>query len=158
MTSDILTEFKLFREQVYRRMDEYDAILRTLVGDNAEKIVGTFDDTAAVKVIDLYPSWQSGITVAVGDRYQYQGKLYKAIQAHTTQGDWIPDITPSLWAVIEVQHSGTIDDPIPWAVNMECYEGKYYSYNDTLYVCIRDSGIALAYTPDQLLGTYFNEV
>lgn len=123
-----------------------------------KKARATADDQTALTAKDLYPSWQAGLTVAVGDRYQYQDKLYKVIQAHTTQDDWTPDATPALWNVIDVQHTGTADDPIPWVVNMECYNGKYYTYNDVLYKCIRDSGIALAYTPDQLLGNYFEVV
>ena len=115
-------------------------------------------DGAALEVVSLFPQWQSGITVAVGDRYRYNEKLYKVIQSHTTQSDWTPDITPALWNVIDVEHAGTADAPIPWVVNMECYNGKYYTYNDVLYKCIRDSGIALAYTPDQLLGNYFEVV
>lgn len=118
----------------------------------------TVDDQTALSGIDLYPTWEIGLTVAIGDRYRYNEKLYKVIQAHTTQSDWTPDVAASLFTVIDVQHAGTTDDPIPWAVNMECYNGKYYTWENVLYKCIRDSGIALAYTPDQLLGNYFEVV
>lgn len=163
MNEEFMKEFKLLREQIYNKFDEYDAILRTLVGDNTEKIVGTFDDTAAVKVIDLYPTWAAGITVAVNDRYQYQGKLYKAIQAHTTQDDWTPDITPSLWTVLEVEHSGTIDDPMPASRGMEYEYGKYYSEGDNIYLCERTGEaaggkIVLQYLPSELIGQYFTAV
>lgn len=118
----------------------------------------TADDQTALTAKDLYPAWAAGITVAVGDRYRYGEKLYKVIQSHTTQSDWTPDITPALWNVIDVEHAGTVDDPITWVVNMECYNGKYYTFDNVLYLCIRDSGIALAYTPDQLVGNYFEVV
>ena len=113
------------------------------------------EDQTAARAVELYPSWAVGLTVAVGDRLQHGGKLYKVIQAHTTQADWTPDVAVSLFEVIDVEHSGTAEDPIPWAVNMQCYNGKYYTFDNVLYLCIRDSGIALAYTPDQLLGNYF---
>lgn len=29
----------------------------------------------------------------------YEDELYKCVQAHTTQSDWTPDITPALWAI-----------------------------------------------------------
>ena len=115
----------------------------------------TADDNTALTGIELYPSWTVGISVAKDSRYQYEGKLYKCVQAHTTQADWTPDVAVSLFEVIDVEHSGTAEDPIPWAVNMECFSGKYYTWEGVLYLCIRDSGIALAYTPDQLLGNYF---
>lgn len=129
---------------------------------NKEKLVAaikamreTAEDQTAARAVELYPSWAVGLTVAVGDRLQHGGKLYKVIQAHTTQADWTPDVTASLFEVIDVEHSGTAEDPIPWAVNMECFSGKYYTWEGVLYLCIRDSGIALAYSPDQLLGNYF---
>ena len=102
MYEEIMKEFKTFREQVYAKFAEYDEILRTLIGSNSEKIVGTFTDENAVKVIDLYPVWAVGIAVAKDSRYQFNGKLYKCIQAHTTQADWTPDVTPALWVMVSL--------------------------------------------------------
>ena len=102
MYEEILKEFKTFREQVYAKFAEYDEILRTLIGSNSEKIVSTFTDENALKVIDLYPVWVVGIAVAKDSRYQYNGKLYKVVQAHTTQADWAPDVTPALWVMVSL--------------------------------------------------------
>ena len=68
MYEEIMKEFKTFREQVYAKFAEYDEILRTLISSNAEKIVSTFTDENAVKVIDLYPTWAVGIAVAKDSR------------------------------------------------------------------------------------------
>ena len=134
MYEEIMKEFKTFREQVYAKFAEYDEILRTLISSNSEKIVNTFTDENAVKVIDLYPEWAVGIAVAKDSRYQYNGKLYKVVQAHTTQADWTPDITPALWTVIDVARAGTIDDPIPAVAGMEYVYGKYYIEGETVYI------------------------
>ena len=64
MYEELLKEFKIFREQVYTKFAEYDEILRTLIGSNSEKIVSTFTDENAVRVIELYPTWTVGIAVA----------------------------------------------------------------------------------------------
>ena len=103
MYEEIMKEFKTFREQVYAKFAEYDEILRTLISSNSEKIVSTFTDENAVKVIDLYPVWMVGISVAKDSRYQYNGKLYKCVQAHTTQADWTPDVTPALWVIVRLE-------------------------------------------------------
>ena len=103
MYEELLKEFKIFREQVYAKFAEYDEILRTLIGSNSEKIVSTFTDENALKVIDLYPVWTVGIAVAKDSRYQYEGKLYKCVQAHTTQSDWQPDVTPALWVMVSLE-------------------------------------------------------
>ena len=103
MYEELLKEFKIFREQVYAKFAEYDEILRTLIGSNSEKIVSTFTDENALKVIDLHPKWVVGIAVAKDSRYQYEGKLYKCVQAHTTQADWAPDVAPALWVKISLE-------------------------------------------------------
>lgn len=123
----------------------------------------TAEDQTAARAVELYPLWAVGLTVAVGDRLQHGGKLYKVIQAHTTQADWTPDITPNLWTVIDVTHTGTIDDPIPASAGMEYVYGKYYIEGETVYICKRtgeaEGGtIVLQFLPSQLVGQYFELV
>ena len=123
----------------------------------------TANDQTALAGIDLYPKWAVGISVAKDSRYQYNGKLYKVIQAHTTQADWTPDVTPALWTVIDVTHAGTIDDPIPAVAGMEYVYGKYYIEGETVYICKRtgeaEGGtIVLQFLPSQLVGQYFEVV
>ena len=121
------------------------------------------DDNTALTGIELYPVWAVGLAVEVGQRYQYNGKLYKVVQAHTTQADWTPDVTPALWTVIDVTHAGTIDDPIPAVAGMEYVYGKYYIEGETVYICKRtgeaEGGtIVLQFLPSQLVGQYFEVV
>ena len=123
----------------------------------------TADDQTALTGMELYPTWAEGIAVSVGDRYQFNGKLYKCRQAHTTQADWTPDITPALWTVIDVAHAGTIDDPIPAVAGMEYVYGKYYIEGETVYIYKRigeaEGGtIVLQFLPSQLVGQYFEVV
>lgn len=120
-------------------------------------------DARALNFIAMYPIWSEGISVKVNERYQYSGKLYKVIQAHTTQADWTPDITPAMWTVIDVVHTGTITDPIPAVVNMEYTKGLYYIEDGTIYLMNRQGmadgeKITLAYLPSQLVGHYFEVV
>ena len=111
----------------------------------------------------MYPIWATGIAVEAGQRYQYGDRLYKVGQAHTTQSDWTPDITPALWTVIDVEHAGTIDDPITAVAGMEYEYGKYYVEGETIYICQRTGEVAgnkitLYYLPSQLVGQYFETV
>jgi hypothetical protein len=55
----------------------------------------TAEETA--ELVGLYPEWRAGTAYAVGDLAAYQGTLYQCLQAHTSQADWPPDITPALW-------------------------------------------------------------
>ena len=54
-------------------------------------------DEEAETVTALFPDWEDGKAYAVGDRVKYDGLLYRCVQAHTSQSDWTPDITPALW-------------------------------------------------------------
>ena len=65
-----------------------------------EKAAASLDDNDAVNAVKLFPTWTIGVSVAVGERYQYADKLYKCLLAHTTQADWKPDDSPSLWVGI----------------------------------------------------------
>lgn len=123
------------------------------------------DEQAAI-VPTLYPAWKAGETVSPGDRRYYEpaGRLYKVRegQGHTTQADWTPDKTPAMWAVIDVAHAGTIEDPIPASRGMDYTYGRYYldPEDGKIYLCRRgeETGtINLQYLPHELIGQYFEE-
>ena len=63
-------------------------------------------DEDALAVASLFPTWASrseGAELQAGERLWYDGKLYKVIQAHTSQPDWTPDATPALFAEVSVE-------------------------------------------------------
>ena len=68
-----------------------------------EQLAVTLDDETALTGVELFPTWVVGKAYAVSDRAQYNGTLYKCVQAHTSQADWTPDATPALWVVVTVE-------------------------------------------------------
>lgn len=58
------------------------------------------NDEQAVLAIDLYPQWAIDVKYEIGDRVLYDSVLYKVLQAHTSQADWMPDVSVSLFAKI----------------------------------------------------------
>lgn len=73
--------------------------LRALI----EMLAITLDDATALTGVELFPVWATDTAYAVGDRVQYNGVLYKCVQAHTSQADWMPDATPALWVIVSVE-------------------------------------------------------
>ena len=83
---------------------EYDDIVdavKTMLQSSCEKLT----DEEALEIAALYPTWYSmmGKEVSVGQRYWYNNKLYKVIQAHTVQEDWTPDVTASLYTEVSIE-------------------------------------------------------
>lgn len=58
------------------------------------------NDEQAALAIDLYPQWAIDVKYEIGDRVLYDSVLYKVLQAHTSQADWMPDVSVSLFAKI----------------------------------------------------------
>ena len=138
-----------------------------------EQASASLSDGEAAKSPELFPRWADhiGETVKPGDRRSDTDEsgvlhVYRVNkgQGHTTQENWPPHSTPAVWTIINVDHAGTQDDPIPAARGMEYTYGLYYKDpEDTkLYKCERigeQSGnkITLQYLPHELVGQYFKE-
>lgn len=130
-----------------------------------ERAAVSLSDGEAATVPELITAWAYPVAFAEGDRRSYGGKVYKCRQAHTSQADRTPDKTPALWAVIDAEHAGTQEDPIPAARGMEYEYGKYYldGEDGKVYLCERTGEaaggkIVLQYLPHELVGNYFKAV
>jgi hypothetical protein len=139
-----------------------------------EQAAVSLSDGEAATVPELFPRWADhiGETVKPGDRRSDTDEsgvlhVYRVNkgQGHTTQENWPPHSTPAMWTIINVDHAGTQDDPIPAARGMEYEYGLYYKDpEDTkLYLCERTGEaaggkIVLQYLPHELVGNYFTAV
>lgn len=72
---------------------------RALIVKAAESLA----DADAMTVPMLFERWAVGVDYAAGDRRCHNETLYECIQAHTSQSDWTPDVTPALWKVVSVE-------------------------------------------------------
>lgn len=116
------------------------------------------DDNTALRMKSYYPEWESGVSYSVGYKVQHNGKLWRVVQAHTAQTGWEPENAVSLWEQINETHDGTIYDAIPYDGNMALESGKYYTQNDSIYLCNRDSGNPVYHPLAELVGLYVEEV
>lgn len=122
--------------------DEYSVIqaVKKMLAQSTEDL----SDEDALAVAALYPTWISkvGEQVSVGERYWYDGKLYKVVQAHTVQENWTPDVSASLFTEV------TIDEwpeyVTPSSVN-PYMTGDKVTYNGHHYICKMDNCV---WSPD----------
>lgn len=61
--------------------------------------VGTLDAVTASEHADLFAPWAYPVAYTAGQLRRHNGKLYRCVQAHTSQADWTPDTAASLWSV-----------------------------------------------------------
>ena len=108
-----------------------------------ETAASTMTDATALTAVELFPAWVVGKAYAVNDRVQYNGTLYKCIQAHTSQSDWMPSATPALWKTVSV------DEYPEWVQPTGAHDayniGDKVTYNGQHYVCTSDANV---YAPD----------
>lgn len=108
-----------------------------------EQLAVTLDDETALTGVELFPAWVVGKAYAVNDRTQYNGTLYKCVQAHTSQDDWMPSATPALWKTVSV------DEYPEWVQPTGAHDayniGDKVTYNGQHYVCTSDANV---YAPD----------
>ena len=81
--------------------------------------------------------WKPGLAVKVGDVYSYGPFLWRCLQAHTTQGDWSPDVVPALWRKVEVIPETEVR---VWQAGVDYAVGDEVAYPDAdgrFYSCLQ---------------------
>lgn len=113
--------------------------LRALI----EKASASLDDGDALEAVELFAAWATDTAYELGVRIRYNAKLYKCVQAHTSQLNWTPDVTPALWT--EVAKPGEI--PVwkqPTGAQDAYNKGDKVHYPDKdspVYVSIVDANV-----------------
>lgn len=62
---------------------------------------GVIDDVTATEHTEMFGKWEPNVDYVVGNMRTFGAgeeiKLYRCVQAHRSQADWAPDVTPALW-------------------------------------------------------------
>ena len=117
-----------------------------------EQAIQSADDAMALKAKELHPAWTLDAAYEAGYKVRHGGKLWRVVQAHTSQEGWEPENAASLWVQINETHTGTADDPIPYEGNMALENGKYYMQNYEIYLCNRDTINPVYNSLEELIG------
>ena len=126
--------------------------------------ITTFSNNDALKVKDLFDDWidytaDDAENLKKGQIVKTTDGLWRVRQEHKAQKHYPPSIhTASLYVQVVKDHTGTKDDPIPYVPPMEIFNGKYYTQDNVLYKCTRDSEQALTHNLSELVSLYVQVV
>lgn len=90
------------------------------------------------------PTWQENVAYALHQPVIYNGNLFEARMAHTSQSSWPPTLTPSLW-----QHP-TPEDGSEWSTQTHYPLGSKVRFHQQLYQARVDHVSEVQWQPDQV--------
>ena len=105
----------------------------------AEK--GDIDEVTASEHTDLFLPWTTSTSYVIGDLRSYDGILYKCLQAHTSQDDWTPDISSSLWKSLSINESSIQEWSQPISSSDVYNTGDEVMYNGVHYKSTIDNNV-----------------
>ena len=85
-----LEKAREFRKRINANLDATRKLIR----------VDELSEDELSEMINLYENYQVGKLYKENEIFKYEGKLYKVIQEHTSQEDWIPSELPALYLSI----------------------------------------------------------
>lgn len=117
-----------------------------------QMFAASLDADKAFEIATVYDPWKEGKAYSVGD-YLTHGvnstgdpQLYKVVQAHTGQSDWLPADTPALYEAVGLNAEGYPVWSRPSGAHDAYNTGDIVDYNGTLYVSLIDGNV---YSPEE---------
>lgn len=114
---------------------------------------GDIDEVTASENADMFAEWQTNINYKVGDIRAYTVEtteeemivanklLYKCLQDHTSQEDWAPNKTPSLWKCLTITENGIAEWSQPISSADAYMTGDEVMYNGVHYRSTIDNNV-----------------
>ena len=105
------------------------------------------EDSVAMEIADLYESWVEGKAYTTGTILKYgtnadgETQLYSVLQNHTSQFDWLPDLTPSLYKKVGFDDSGIPIWTQPLGASDAYAKGDVVTHNNKTWVSDVDANV-----------------
>lgn len=116
-----------------------------------QMFANSLEDDKAMEVAYMYDPWEIGKHYSIGDFVTFgvngvgDPQLYRVVQAHTSQADWNPKITHSLYVAIGLDDYGYPVWSQPTGAHDAYDESDIVDYNGTLYQSLIDGNV---YSPE----------
>ena len=112
----------------------------------------TLTDEVAMEIATIYPPYEIGKEYEINEMFTYgengvgDPQLYRVVQKHTSQADWVPDATAALYSPIGLNKAGYPVWSRPTGAHDAYSEGSVVDYNGTLYFSTIMGNV---YSPDE---------
>ena len=117
-----------------------------------QMFAASLSDEQALEVATIYDPYKVGKAYVVGEYLTYGAnatgdpQLYKVVQDHTSQAEWTPDTTASLYESIGLNAEGYPVWSRPSGAHDAYNTGDIVDYNGTLYKSLIDGN---TYSPEE---------
>lgn len=113
-----------------------------LIRSQLDNVIIDIPDEKALQSSKLFKKWDGNNTLyKTGERFVYNNILYKVLQTHTSQLDWTPDTTPSLYTKVLIPDKNVIPEwQQPDSTNGYMI-GDKVTYNGQIYESLIDNNI-----------------
>lgn len=117
-----------------------------------QMFVRSLTDEEAMEVATVYPKYEVGKAYKVDDIFSYglndvqDPQLYRVVQDHTSQADWVPGATPSFYVAIGLTEEGFPIWSRPTGAHDAYNMGDIVDFNGTLYSSLINGN---TYSPDE---------
>lgn len=106
-----------------------------------------------IKFKDYLPDWNDyiGKSLPKDFKFRYNNQAYKTLQyINVVLENQTPNIVYALYAIINEEHEGTLEDPIPYQQQMTIEKGKYYSQYGVVYLAVQNMPTGMPYDLSQI--------
>lgn len=125
-------------------MNDFEQIMAAIMKLAVKQARQVQDDAEALSLQILYKQWnkQVGKELQVGEYVNHNDVLYKVLQQHTVQGNWAPDVSPSLFAKVLVDPTGdTILDWVQPDSTNAYMKGDKVKFEDHIYQSLINNNV-----------------
>lgn len=125
-----------------------------------QMFAASLTDEQAMEVATIYDKWEPVKSYAQGELLTYgensvgDPQLYRVAQAHTSQEDWLPPETPSLYTPIGLDSHGYPVWSAPTGAHDAYNTGDIVNYNGTLYLSQVDGNTTVPGTDERYWTVY----
>lgn len=120
-------------KRIQQQKADTDAIASIVFVTMAES--GQLDDTTISEHSVQFAVWQANVSYAVDQIREYAGRLYRCLQAHTSQAGWEPSAAASLWKQIGDPTAEWPEWSQPIGATDAYVLGDKVSHNDKHWIC-----------------------